>query len=63
MSQPLVKSLEDNITRLTEMQHTIRSSGYDLGFEQEQLSYQLEGLVYELGESIDTALKLAEIEE
>jgi hypothetical protein len=59
MSLPLVKSLQDNINRLITIQHTVKSSGFDLGFDQEQLSYQLEGLVFELGESVDTAIKTA----
>jgi len=63
MSQALKQSLRDNIKALEEHLHNVSSSGLDFDFEQEQLSFQLEGLVFELGESIDKALKLAEIED
>ncbi len=57
MSQVLQKSIRDNIDALFEQLHTVKASGYDLGFEQEQLSFQLEGFVFELKESIELALK------
>jgi len=63
MSHALRSSIERNIDDLASINHTIKSSDYDLGFEQEQLSYQMEGLVFELKESVEAAIKLASLDE
>lgn len=60
MSQPLRQSLSDNISSLSELEHSVAASGLDFGFEQEQLSYQIEALISELEVSIDNAIKLLE---
>lgn len=57
MSTDLRQSIQENIDSLNEIQHTVLSSGLDFGFDQEQISFQLEGLILELKESIEDAIK------
>lgn len=57
MSTELRQSIQENIDSLNEIQHTVLSSGLDFGFDQEQISFQLEGLILELKESIEDAIK------
>ena len=63
MSDPLRQSLRENIESLQSQLHTVLSSGLDFGFDQEQISYQIEGLISTLDESISSAIKLSEIED
>jgi hypothetical protein len=63
MSQPLVESLSDMIENLEEQLHLIKSSGLDFGHDQEQLAFRLEGQIFELGESINEAIKLSELDD
>ena len=62
MSQPLVESLSDMIENLEEHLHLVKSSGLDFGHDQEQLAFSLEAQIFELGESINEAIKLSELE-
>lgn len=57
MSTALRQSIQENIDSLKEIRHTVLSSGLDFGFDQEQISFQLEGLILELKESIEDAIK------
>jgi len=63
MSDALRASLETNIDDLTEILHTVRSSGLDFGFSEEQLSYQIEGLISSLYDQVEVSLKLAEVQD
>jgi hypothetical protein len=39
----------------------VNSSGLEFGFEEEQLSFQLEGLIFEFKEAIDKAISLTQL--
>lgn len=57
MSTDLRQSIQENIDSLNEIQRTVLSSGLDFSFDQEQISFQLEGLILELKEAIEDAIK------
>lgn len=59
MSDALRQSLKENIEGLQEIQHEVISSGLDFSFDQEQLTFQIEGLVSELRDSVDQAIKFS----
>jgi hypothetical protein len=63
MTDPLRASIQENIQDLEELRDLIIDSGLDFNFEQEQISFQIEGLVFELKESIQRAIKLSELED
>jgi len=63
MSQPLRESISTNVTDLAEIMHTVNAAGLDFGFAEEQLSFQIEALISELREQVDSSLKLAETED
>ena len=50
------------IENLEEHLHLVKSSGLDFGHDQEQLAFSLEAQIFELGESINEAIKLSELE-
>jgi hypothetical protein len=57
MSQPLLHSLIDTISRLAVLQHTVAAAGIDFGFADEQLAFQLEALVNDLEDSINSTIE------
>lgn len=61
MSDALCQSLRETADDLNDLFHLVKSSGLDFGFAEEQLSYQIEGLVSELSDQIDQSLRLAEL--
>ena len=56
MSQPLAKSIQDTIDRLESILLNVEASGIEFEFAEEQLSFQLEGLVFEFSEAIDNVI-------
>jgi len=56
----LRQSIDESIQKLDELHHEVISSGLDFGFDQEQIAFQIEGLIFDLQESISSAIKLSE---
>lgn len=63
MSQALKHSLSDIIDESDALLHLVKSSGLDFNFDQEQIAFRIEAMIFELKESIDSAVKLSELEE